>query len=72
MRIVIDAGDPDAEEIAALATALVDIAASHSPEQDRGPAWARAAKLEAVGQAPLTSATDARLRHLPSRANPPA
>lgn len=70
MRVVIHAGNPAVAEIAAVAAAVVGIAAARVPEDDSGgPAWARAARLEAVGQAPFTSAADARHPRTPHPRN---
>ena len=52
--------------------ALAALAAARAPDAPtRPPSWGRAARLEHIGQAPLSSARDARLTHRPSGALPP-
>lgn len=68
MRLVVQAGDPDDTEIAAVTAVLVGMADTAVPGDDMvRPAWSRAARLEAIGQAPFTSAADPRLSDTPSR-----
>lgn len=62
LGITVTAGSPTDEEVAALAAVVAGLAAAQSPPEDRRPpAWGRAARLEALGQAPLVSSTDPRL-----------
>lgn len=61
--IEVTAGSPSPEEIAAVSVSLIGLTPSDgAPPPPRDPAWARAARLEAQGQAPLRSAADPRLR----------
>ncbi|MGI9016293.1 MAG: acyl-CoA carboxylase epsilon subunit [Euzebya sp.] len=72
MRIVIKAGTPSDQEIAAVVSAVAALAAHRQPQGDNAvPAWGRAARFEALGQAPFNSARDARLQHRGSGALPP-
>ncbi|HUG83324.1 MAG TPA: acyl-CoA carboxylase epsilon subunit [Euzebya sp.] len=63
-RIILTAGRPSTEEVAAVTAALAGMAAATPPPSasGRSPAWARAARQEAVGQAPFTDASDPRLQ----------
>ncbi len=56
-------GAPTPEQLAALVLALDEAMApgDESPPARKPPAWQRAARLEALGAAPLTTAADPRL-----------
>ncbi|CAN5420702.1 hypothetical protein BH23ACT9_BH23ACT9_28620 [soil metagenome] len=61
-RITFRSGSPSPEEVAAVTAALAGIAAAAAPPPvRRTPAWGRAARVEATGQAPFSSAVDPRL-----------
>lgn len=55
-----------AEEIVAVLLALDQAAAAEAALPPRPLRWQRAARLESLGGAPLTSASDPRLRSLPA------
>ncbi len=62
-RLEIRGGRPSPQTVAALTAAIAGIAASTTaPPPPPTSGWARAARLESVGQAPFASATDPRLR----------
>jgi hypothetical protein len=61
LRIV--RGNPTPEEIAALVLALDEAETASSPPARTIPAWQRAARLEALGAAPVRGANDPRLHH---------
>ena len=62
-RLEIRGGRPSPQQVAALTAAIAGIAASTpQPEvRPRASGWARAARLESVGQAPFISSDDPRL-----------
>ncbi len=71
-RITIAQDGVTPEEVAAVTAAIAALAAARAPDAPtRPPSWGRAARLEHIGQAPLSSARDARLTHRPSGALPP-
>lgn len=60
-RVVVRAGQPTPEELAALVAALDASAAGQADERRRpvsGPAWQRAARLEAAGVGRLATPAD--------------
>lgn len=73
VRIAVTHGNPTPQEVAAVGAALLGIAAATPtrPAVRRTPAWGRASRMEATGQAPFTSSTDPRLSRRPSGALPP-
>ena len=56
-------GDATPEETAAVVVALSALAVPSAPERPRWQAWSRAARLEGLGQAPVSSSRDPRLAH---------
>lgn len=73
IRLQFTAGSPTDEEIAAVTATLLGIAAATPAEAPtrRTPAWGRAARMEAIGQAPFITGADPRLSARPSGALPP-
>lgn len=72
IRITLSAGDPTDEELAAATVALLGLAGgAPAPTPAAPPAWGRAARFEATGQAPFRTSNDARLQHRPTGALPP-
>jgi hypothetical protein len=62
LRVTVTAGSPTAEELAAVVVVVVASAAAGPPTPATRPAaWGRAARLEALGEAPLVAAVDPRL-----------
>ena len=73
IRLQITTGSPTDEEIAVVTATLLGIAAATPAEAPtrRAPAWARASRMEATGQAPFATSVDPRLQARPSGALPP-
>lgn len=73
VSIHVTAGNPTDEELAAVTVAVLGLGTGSAPEPvHRAPAWARAARFEAIGQAPFIASNDPRLTHRTSGALPPA
>lgn len=61
-RIEVRRGNPTAEEVVAILLASDQAAPAGVPTAPGSPGWQRAARLEGLGGAPLSSANDPRLR----------
>jgi hypothetical protein len=73
VTIHVTAGNPTDEEIAAVTVAVLGLGTGGAPAPvHRAPAWARAARFEAVGQTPFVASNDPRLTHRSTGALPSA